>query len=106
MGASQNICFPIAVLNTIAADSMTHVAKLIEGGTSARDACAAVLKAHRRIVFNGNGYSREWQQEAAARGLPNLKNTVQALATFDSPKNRELFANAAVLNAEVCGRCT
>jgi glutamine synthetase len=100
VGSSQNICFPMAVLNTIISDSMKHMAEQLESGKSARDVAADIFKKHRRIIFNGNGYSQEWQDEAAKRGLPNLKNTVEALATFDSPKNRALFAENSVLKPE------
>jgi glutamine synthetase len=100
VGSSQNICFPMAILNTVVAESMEHVAKQLESGKSARDVAADLFKKHKRIIFNGNGYSQEWQEEAAKRGIPNLKNTVEALATFDSPKNRELFSSMKVLTAE------
>jgi len=100
VGGSQNIAFPMALLNTVAADSMLHMAKQIESGKSVRDVAGAFFKTHGRAIFNGNGYSAEWQVEAAKRGLPNLKNTVEALATFNSKKNQELFSSMKVFSPE------
>ena len=60
---------------------------------------------HRRIIFNGNGYSEEWEQEAARRGLSNLKNSVDAYKTFAQKKNIELFARHGVMSeVEVLSR--
>lgn len=95
-GSSQNISFPVAALNTTTAESMLYVAKQIESGKPVRNVVSDIFKQHKRIIFNGNGYSDEWQQEAARRGIPNLKNTVQALATFNSEKNRALFSDMKV----------
>lgn len=53
-------------------------------------ACRDVWEAHGRVCFNGDGYSAEWVEEAARRGLPNLSDTVQALEQMTAPKNVEL----------------
>merc|ERR1712100_924283 len=79
VGSSQNIAFPMTVLNTTVADGCAAISDLIEGGLSPRDAVAQVLKENNRAIFNGNGYSDEWPVEAAERGLLNLKNTPEAL---------------------------
>ena len=56
------------------------------------------FKEHRRIIFDGNGYSYEWEKEAAQRGLLNLKTSVEAFKCFNLPKNVELFARHGVMN--------
>jgi len=96
VGSSQNIAFPMAVLNTAVADGCAAISDKIEGGMSARDAVAAVLDDNWRAIFNGDGYSDEWPVEAASRGLLNLKNTPEAIATFDNAKNKALFEKFGV----------
>lgn len=86
----------MAVLNTAVADGCAAISDKIEGGLSARDAVAAVLDENWRAIFNGDGYSDEWPVEAASRGLLNLKNTPEAIATFDSAKNKDLFEKYGV----------
>jgi len=105
VGSSQNIAFPMAVLNTAVADGCAVISDLIEGGKSPRDAVAQVLSENWRAIFNGDGYSNEWPVEAAKRGLLNLKNTPEALATFDTPKNQEMFEKYGVFTkAETAAR--
>ena len=89
-------CTHAAILNTAVAESMGVLADAIEGGTPTRDAVAEMLKTHWNVVFNGDGYSDEWPIEAAARGLPNLKNTVDAVETLCVPKNEALFEKMKV----------
>jgi len=91
VGSSQNIAFPLAVLNTAVADGLDVISTKIEDGATPRDAVASVLADNWHGVFNGNGYSDEWQVEAASRGLLNLKDTPTAWETFDLPKNITLF---------------
>merc|ERR1711881_243220 len=55
-----------------------------------------MLREHWPVIFNGDGYSDEWPVEAAKRGLPNLRNTVEAVETFCSEKNRKLFSSQGV----------
>jgi len=99
VGGGQNINFPLASINTIMAESMAHVANRIESlNGNVREAVAQVLKENIRVVFNGNGYGQEWVEEAAKRGLPNLRNTPAALAAFGSKKNIELFGSMKVLS--------
>ena len=104
VGASQSIANPNIVLNTIAADSIGWMAEQIEKRKASLGLEAAVqqvvqeaLKKHQRVIFNGNGYSSEWHAEAEKRGLPNFRNTVDALAQFASEKNGALFEQHAVL---------
>eukprot|EP00948_MAST-09A_sp_MAST-9A-sp1_P002807 g2807.t1 len=101
VGSNQQIYWPLTVLNTIVADSMSHLSSLMEGGMSQRDATAKMLEEHWRVVFNGNGYDEAWHKEAEEdRGLPNLRNTPAALRILDDNKNKELFASQKVFQPE------
>jgi len=102
VGSSQNCSFPIAICNTIMASGMSVLSSLIEGGMSHRDAVAKMFKENRHVIFTGNGYSAEWPVEAQKRGLPNLHTTPVALATFNSPKAKELFKSMGVFSDEEC----
>jgi len=106
LGSSQSISFPATVLNTIMAESLDELCTLLEEelkeGASFEAALSRLIASEirrvKRIVFNGDGYSDEWQEEAAGRGLLNLKTTLDALETFDSPKNAGLFEKYGVLS--------
>ncbi len=106
VGASQNIAFPLTVLNTIVAaaidDLTTQLEEWLERGATLEEALRNVLRTvyqrHRRIIFNGDNYSPSWHQEAVRRGLLNLSSAVDALVLLTQPKNRELFARHGVLN--------
>ncbi|MBX3461662.1 MAG: glutamine synthetase III [Planctomycetes bacterium] len=107
VGASQACGRPNAVLNTIVADSLACIADEIERAKAQKGLEAAVnevvvdlLKKHRRILFNGNGYSAAWHQEAEQRGLPSFRNAVDAIGNFGSRKNVELFERFGVLSAK------
>ncbi|NLC20053.1 MAG: glutamine synthetase type III [Clostridiales bacterium] len=95
LGSSFSIAGPNIVLNTIVAETLREFADILENATDFKAELAALIKKtikeHKRIVFNGNNYSEEWVEEAAKRGLSNLKNTVEALPAFISPKSIELF---------------
>jgi glutamine synthetase len=106
VGSSQSIAGPLVVLNTIVAESLDYVATALEkemGGDPAKFNSAvqkvvqAVIKEHKAILFNGDNYSAEWHAEAEKRGLPNLKNTVEALKVLISPKNVAMFEKYGVL---------
>lgn len=96
VGSSQNIGFPMAVLNAAYAESMGILSDMIEGGMSVRDAVAKMLDDNERVIFNGNGYSDEWPIEAEKRGLPNLRNGCEAIKVFNSEKNKKLFVGQNV----------
>jgi glutamine synthetase len=106
VGASQNIAFPLTVLNTIVASAIdqmaTELERWLERGASLAEALRHVLRSvyhqHRRIVFNGDNYSAAWLREAKRRGLLNLTNAVDAIERLTDTKNRELFARYRVLN--------
>jgi glutamine synthetase len=105
VGSSQSVSFPLTVLNTAVAEGMSKISDLIEGGKSPRDAVALILKDAFPAIFNGDGYSEEWQVEAARRGLPNLKIGIQAVDKLTDAKNVELFSKHKVLSkAEVEAR--
>ncbi|MBR7098692.1 MAG: glutamine synthetase III [Clostridia bacterium] len=101
-GSSQNIAFPNTVLNTAVAESFRQFADTIEAAENKDAAIAKVIKdtfkAHRRILFDGNGYSEEWEREAERRGLRNLKTSVDAYEAFMEQKNIDLFASFGVMN--------
>ncbi len=106
-GSAQTIGWPLVVLNCIVADSLDFVATEVEkitGGDASKteDAVISVLSGianeHLAVVYDGNGYSEEWQVEAAKRGLPNLKNTVDALPAIIDPKNIAVLGKYGVLS--------
>ncbi|MBU3698407.1 MAG: glutamine synthetase type III [Candidatus Kapabacteria bacterium] len=105
VGSSQSVSFPITVLNVIAADAINDLSQRIEKrmkkGQSFEAALSEVIKevysSHQRIVFNGDGYSDDWHQEAARRGLLALRTSLDAIETLVSPKNTKLFSDSSVL---------
>jgi len=107
VGSNQTIGWPATVLNTIVAESFDYVATELEAATGGdpsklNDAVAKVLQKiaieSDAIVFGGNGYSEEWHQEAAKRGLPNMKNTVDALPALIDPINMAVLGKYGVLS--------
>jgi glutamine synthetase len=106
VGSSQNVAFPAVCLNVAVAESLDHMSTELEEalakGQSLHDAVHALLKKtirqHKRIIFNGNGYSQEWQKEAGKRGLLNLKNTVDSLPEILKPTVVKTFEKFKVLN--------
>jgi len=102
LGSSQNIALPNVVLNTAVAESFRLFADELEKADDFNSAVAKLIKdtfsAHRRIIFDGNGYSYEWENEARKRGLLNLKSSVEAFKCFNLPKNVKLFEEHGVMN--------
>ncbi|NLP11165.1 glutamine synthetase type III, partial [bacterium] len=96
-GSSASVSLPNTILNATVADSLdvlyADLEKEIEKGTEFKTAVIAILRKHIKdteaIRFNGNNYSKEWEQEAARRNLPNIKNTAYALDSLVAPKNIE-----------------
>ncbi len=110
-GSQQNLSDPNVVLNTAVAEQCDEFATAMAGKTGDEFTAAALtwvkqtLKDHHRIIFEGNGYSEEWEKEAEKRGLPNLKTTPDALPTMIKPENVAFFDKYGVLNeAEVHAR--
>ncbi|GAA5439623.1 glutamine synthetase [Deinococcus caeni] len=107
VGSSQSISFPITVLNAIVADSVSELTAdlkaRLDAGLSLDDAVTEVVKStyqkYQRIVFNGDGYSDAWHQEAEKeRGLLNLRTTLDAIEHLNSEKNVGLFGRLGILN--------
>ena len=102
LGSSQNIAMPNIVLNTTVAESFRQFADILEAAEDFDAAVAKLIKdtftEHRRIIFDGNGYSEEWEKEAAERGLLNLKTSVDAYKCYNLPKNVELFERHGVMS--------
>ena len=102
LGSSQNIALPNVVLNTAVAESFRLFADELEGAEDFNSAVARVIKKtftdHRRIIFDGNGYSYEWKKEAERRGLLNLESSVDAFKCFNLPKNVALFERHGVMS--------
>ena len=112
VGSSQNIAMPNIVLNTAVAEEFRQFADILEACEDSEDFDKKVAEIirdtftkHRRVIFNGNGYSEEWEKEAKQRGLPNLKTSVDAFKTFNTPENVELFRRQGVMSeTEVISR--
>ncbi|MDD3411142.1 MAG: glutamine synthetase type III, partial [Eubacteriales bacterium] len=104
LGSSQSISGPNVVLNTIIAESLREYADELESATDFTAALNAlirrVLKEHKRIIFNGNGYDPSWVAEAEKRGLCNFKTTVDALPHYISEKNLKVFATHKVFTEQ------
>ena len=107
VGSSQSIAGPLVALNTIVAESLDWVATELEAATGSDPSrlpaaverlLQRIITDHKAVIFNGNGYSEEWQLEAKQRGLPNLKATPEALDALVTPVNLALFAKYGVLS--------
>ena len=100
-GSSQNLSDCDTILNTAVAKELKGYADELEGAEDFTAAAIALVKRtirdHRRVIFNGNGYTAEWEEEAARRGLPNKKNTPAALPALIDPKNIALMEEFGVL---------
>ena len=111
VGSSASVTWPATVLNTIVADSLDFIATELEKAAGDRAsparlqaAVAALLqkivRQHKRVIFNGDGYDTAWHKEAEKRGLPNLRDTVEALPVLSSKKALDLFKRYKVLNKD------
>mgnify|MGYP004615823073 CR=1 FL=1 len=100
-GSAENLSDCNTILNTAVAKELKGYADELEGAEDFTSAAIALVKRtirdHRRVIFNGNGYSAEWEAEAEKRGLPNKKNTPAALPALIAPKNIQLMENFGVL---------
>ena len=102
VGSIANIACPNFILNTIVAEVLDEFANELEKAKDFNKALNKLLtetiKNHKRIIFSGNNYSKEWEEEAERRGLLNLKTTVDALPLYTDDKNVKLFAKHGVLS--------
>lgn len=109
LGSTFSISEPNIILNTIVAESLSQFADILEKASDFETAARKLIKdeyvAHKRIVFNGNGYSDEWVEEAEKRGLLNLKTTADAIPHYKDDKNVKLFTKHNIFSeVEVVSR--
>ena len=108
VGSNQSPAGANIVLNTIVAEAFDYVCTKVETAVAEgkefnaalQDVLAEIIKEHKRILFNGDGYTDEWLEEAAKRGLPNLVTTEDALPMLQTQKAKDLFAKYSVLTNE------
>ncbi len=106
LGSSQSISMPATVLNTIVAEAIDEMVTELEGacergeelGDALRELLGREVKGFKRVIFNGDGYSPEWVEEAERRGLLNQRTTLDALPSLVDAKNAELFETYGVLS--------
>ncbi len=109
VGSEQNISEPNTFLNVILGENLNELSDILESADDKIEAAwewvKKTIKEHERIVFNGNGYSKEWEKEAAKRGLPNLKTAPEAIETLNRKENKDALLNSGVLSeAEIKSR--
>lgn len=107
--SSGSISDPNVITNTIVADVLCEMADELEKAenfdVAVRELLRKTIREHKRVIFNGNGYSNEWIEEAANRGLPNIVSTVEAIPTLITEKAINLFERHKVLSkTELCSR--
>ncbi len=104
VGSSQSIASANCVINTIVADALANIADRLEKASDKNSEIQKYIKEsyskHRRVVFDGNNYAKEWVAEAERRGLPNIRNTVDAIGEYIKPAAIELFERNSVLSKE------
>ena len=104
VGSTQSIADPNTVLNTIVAEVLSDMADRLEASDdlpmAIHDMIKDTIAAHKRIIFNGNGYSDEWVAEAERRGLPNLHSMVDAIPTLTTDKAVKMFEKFGVYTKE------
>jgi glutamine synthetase len=107
VGSSQSIAWPLVVMNCIVAESLDFIATQLERETAGEPArlneavqrvLQGIAREHGAVLFNGNGYSEEWHQEAERRGLPNLRNTSDALTALTDEENIAVLGKYNVLS--------
>ncbi|MFN9131388.1 MAG: glutamine synthetase III [Phycisphaerales bacterium] len=117
VGSSQSSAWPNTILNAAVAESLDYVATQLEkavGKTptpqkleaAVRDLLRKIIKQHKRVIFNGDGYSEAWHNEAESRGLPHLRDSVEALPVLRSKKCLDLLSKYKILSrVETEARC-
>ncbi len=105
VGSSQSIANPNTMLNSILAIEMKEMADLIESGNDATSVIRDFFKNHKRVIFEGDGYSNEWEKEVLRRGLSNIKNTVDAICRLKDVKMVDMLITLGVYSkAEIESR--
>ena len=103
LGSSQSIADPNVALNTIMAEELGKFADILEHAEDFHAALQALIcdtfTQHQRIIFNGNSYGQEWEDEAEKRGLSNLRSTAKCLPSYISAKNIELVTKHGIFTA-------
>lgn len=104
VGSSQSLSGPNVVLNSAVAQILDEFSEKLEKASDVNEMIHQIVietyNAHKRIIFNGNGYSKEWEAEASRRGLVNLASTVEALLEYSKPYSIELFEKQGVFSKE------
>ncbi|TZE83619.1 glutamine synthetase III [Calorimonas adulescens] len=102
IGSSSTIATANYILNTIVAEELSQIADRLEKASNFNEEVQKILeeivKNHKRVIFNGNGYSEEWVKEAERRGLPNIRSTVEAIPALIAEKNVKLMEKHGVLS--------
>ncbi|MGI6664879.1 MAG: glutamine synthetase III [Christensenellaceae bacterium] len=109
LSAGSSIADPNIVLNTIVAEELSQFADILESAEDFNKTLTALIREtyinHKRIIFDGNNYSKEWEEEAARRGLPNLKGAVDAIPVMTAEKNMQLMQKHHIYSAaEIASR--
>ena len=112
VGSSDNIACPNVLLNAIMCEELSQFTEILEPfkgkdnfDAEVRKLLKTVIKEHRRIIFNGDGYSEEWVKEAERRGLPNYASTVDCMPHYTDEKNVRIFRKFEIYNQnEVAAR--
>ena len=107
--SSASISDPNVITNTIVAEVLSEMADELEQAedlnVAVHDLLRRTIREHKRVIFNGNGYSKEWEKEAERRGLPNIRSTVEAIPALISEKSIHLFEKHKVFTkSELCSR--
>jgi len=108
VGSNQSCAGSNIVLNTIVAEALDEISTKLEEAdaadkdfnTALQDILADIIKTHKRVLFNGDNYTAEWEAEAEKRGLPNVKKTPEALKAMTSEKAQKLFSKYGVLSEQ------
>ena len=102
VGSEQNISEPNTYLNLLLAEGFDELSNILESSPNKTETAYSwikkTIKEHERIIFNGNGYSKEWEKEAERRGLPNLKTTPEAIGALERKENKEMLLSYGVLS--------
>ncbi len=107
VGSNQSVAGPLIILNTIMAESLDFIATELESRTkggamklnnAVQDVVQLIIRKHGAIIFNGDNYKPDWHAEAQRRGLPNSRNTVDAIAAMDTDQNAALMEKFGVLS--------